>query len=61
MGTSVLVGFWIPCGQPPRPLNPPADPENGALVQTTWEDALEYVANRVSELKQLHGGQSFED
>lgn len=43
----------------PDRLTHPLIRRNGALVQTTWEEALEYVAGRVSELKTMHGGQSF--
>jgi len=40
-------------------LTHPLIRRNGTLVQTTWEEALEYVAGRISELKTLHGGHSF--
>lgn len=40
-------------------LTHPLIRRNGTLVQTTWEEALEYVAGRVSEIKAPHGGPSF--
>lgn len=43
----------------PDRLTHPLIRRNGALVQTTWEEALAYVADRVRELKAMHGGQSF--
>ncbi|OQW33160.1 MAG: formate dehydrogenase [Nitrospira sp. SG-bin1] len=43
----------------PQRLTHPLIRRDGVLVQTTWEDALEYVANRVGEIKAAHGGQSF--
>ena len=39
-------------------LTHPLIRRNGALVQTTWEEALEYVADRLSEIKTTHGGTS---
>ncbi len=42
----------------PDRLTHPLIRRNGALVQTTWEEALEYIAERVGELKQEHGGES---
>ncbi len=40
-------------------LTHPLIRRNGALVQTTWEEALEYVADRISTIKATHGGTSF--
>ena len=40
-------------------LTHPLIRRNGALVQTTWEEALEYVADRISTIKTTHGGTSF--
>ncbi len=40
-------------------LTHPLIRRNGALVQTTWEEALEYVADRISTIKTTHGGSSF--
>lgn len=40
-------------------LTHPLIRRNGALVQTTWEEALEYVADRISAIKTAHGGPSF--
>jgi len=52
-----FFGFHA-AGHPDR-LTRPLIRQNGALVQTTWEEALEYVAGRITELKTLHGGHSF--
>ncbi len=43
----------------PDRLTHPLIRRDGVLVQTTWEEALEYVAGRVGEIKAAHGGQSF--
>ncbi len=51
--------FGFHAASHPDRLTHPMIRKNGALVQTTWEEALEYVADRVSELKQMHGGESF--
>ncbi len=51
--------FGFHAASHPDRLTHPLIRRNGALVQTTWEEALEYVANRVSELKDMHGGQGF--
>ncbi len=40
-------------------LTHPLIRRNGVLVQTTWEEALEYVADRISTIKATHGGTSF--
>ncbi len=40
-------------------LTHPLIRRNGALVKTTWEEALEYVADRISTIKTTHGGTSF--
>ena len=40
-------------------LTHPLIRRNGILVQTTWEEALEYVADRISTIKTTHGGTSF--
>jgi NADH-quinone oxidoreductase chain G len=39
-------------------LTHPLIRRNGKLVQTTWEEALEYVADRISGIKTAHGGTS---
>ncbi len=52
-----FFGFHA-AGDPHR-LTHPLIRRNGVLVQTTWEEALEYVAARVDEIKAAHGGQSF--
>ncbi|NJN70809.1 MAG: molybdopterin-dependent oxidoreductase [Nitrospira sp.] len=51
--------FGFHAASHPDRLTHPLIRRNGTLVQTTWEEALEYVANRVSELKDIHGGQGF--
>jgi NADH-quinone oxidoreductase chain G len=51
--------FGFHAASHPDRLTHPLIRRNGALVQTTWEEALEYVASRISELKAMHGGQSF--
>lgn len=43
----------------PDRLTHPLIRRDGILVQATWEEALEYVAARVGEIKAGHGGQSF--
>jgi formate dehydrogenase alpha subunit len=51
--------FGFHAASHPDRLTHPLIRKNGALVQATWEEALEYVASRVSELKDMHGGQGF--
>ena len=43
----------------PERLTHPLIRRNGALVQATWEEALEFVVDRVGTIKEAHGGQSF--
>lgn len=43
----------------PDRLTHPLIRRDGRLVRTTWEEALEYVAGRVDEIKAAYGGQSF--
>ena len=43
----------------PDRLTKPLMRRNGALVETTWEDALEYTAEQISRLKTSHGAQAF--
>ncbi|HSA84905.1 MAG TPA: NADH-quinone oxidoreductase subunit NuoG, partial [Nitrospira sp.] len=52
-----FFGFHA-AGDPHR-LTHPLIRRDGALVRATWEEALEYVAGRVGEIKTAHGGQSF--
>ncbi len=52
-----FFGFHAPSD--PHRLTHPLIRRDGALAQTTWEEALEYVAGRVGEIKAAHGGQSF--
>lgn len=40
-------------------LTHPLIRRNGALVQATWEEALEYVAEQATKLKLAHGAQAF--
>ncbi len=40
-------------------LTHPLIRRNGTLVQATWEETLEYVADRMSAIKTAHGGTSF--
>ena len=50
--------FGFHAASHPDRLTHPLIRRNGALVQTTWEEALEYVADRISTIKTAHGGQS---
>lgn len=50
--------FGFHAASHPERLTRPLIRRNGALVQTTWEEALEYVADRLSEIKTTHGGTS---
>jgi formate dehydrogenase alpha subunit len=43
----------------PDRLTQPLIRRNGSLVPATWEEALEFVAERAARIKQAHGGQSF--
>ncbi|HEY6974529.1 MAG TPA: NADH-quinone oxidoreductase subunit NuoG, partial [Nitrospiraceae bacterium] len=43
----------------PERLTHPLIRRNGVLVQTTWEEALEYVAEHATKLKLAHGAQAF--
>lgn len=43
----------------PDRLRRPLIRRNGRLVETTWEDALAFVAERTMQLKMAHGGQAF--
>ena len=52
-----FFGFHA-AGDPHR-LTHPLIRRDGVLVQATWEEALEYVADRVREIKAAHGEQSF--
>lgn len=51
--------FGFHAASHPERLTHPLIRRNGMLVQTTWEEALEYIAGRVSEIKTMHGGSSF--
>ena len=43
----------------PDRLTKPMVRRNGLLVETTWEDALEYSAQQIAKLKQSHGSDAF--
>jgi NADH-quinone oxidoreductase chain G len=51
--------FGFHAASHPQRLMHPLIRRNGALVETTWEEALEYVAERIGTIKTAHGGQSF--
>jgi NADH-quinone oxidoreductase chain G len=51
--------FGFHAASHPDRLTHPLIRRDGVLVQTTWEEALEYVAGRISEITAVHGGQSF--
>jgi len=43
----------------PERLTHPLIRKNGALVQTTWEEALEFIAEQAGQIKQTYGGHAF--
>jgi formate dehydrogenase alpha subunit len=43
----------------PDRLTRPLVRRNGALVETTWEEALEYTAQQITRLKQMYGAEAF--
>ncbi|MEK7336987.1 MAG: molybdopterin-dependent oxidoreductase, partial [Nitrospirota bacterium] len=43
----------------PERLTHPLIRKNGTLVQTTWEEALEFIAEQARRIKQTYGGQAF--
>ncbi|MDH4096778.1 MAG: NADH-quinone oxidoreductase subunit NuoG [Nitrospira sp.] len=51
--------FGFHAAKHPERLTHPLIRRNGALVQTTWEEALEFVADQAGKIKATHGGQSF--
>jgi len=51
--------FGFHAASHPDRLTHPLIRRDGRLVQATWEEALEYVAGRVGEIKAAYGGQSF--
>ncbi|HEU5408540.1 MAG TPA: NADH-quinone oxidoreductase subunit NuoG, partial [Nitrospira sp.] len=51
--------FGFHAASNPHRLTHPLIRRDGVLVQATWEEALEYVAGRVGEIKAAHGTQSF--
>lgn len=48
--------FGFHAASHPERLTHPLIRRNGALVPTTWEEALEYVATRLGDVKNTHGG-----
>ena len=51
--------FGFHAASHPKRLTHPLIRRNGLLVQATWEEALEFVANQVGKIKAAHSGQSF--
>jgi NADH-quinone oxidoreductase chain G len=51
--------FGFRAASHPDRVTQPLIRRNGALVEATWEEALEYVAERTKQLKQAHGPQAF--
>jgi formate dehydrogenase alpha subunit len=51
--------FGFRAASHPDRVTQPLIRRNGALVEATWEEALEYVAERTKRLKQAHGPQAF--
>ena len=50
--------FGFHAASHPDRLTHPLIRRDGKLVQATWEEALEYVAGRLGEIKATHGGES---
>ncbi|MBI5673018.1 MAG: molybdopterin-dependent oxidoreductase [Nitrospirae bacterium] len=50
--------FGFHAASDPQRLTHPLIRRDGRLMQTTWEEALEYVAGRVGEIQAAYGGQS---
>jgi predicted molibdopterin-dependent oxidoreductase YjgC len=44
--------------QSPKRLTKPLIRKNGALVEASWDEALDFTASRLRELKDTHGGES---
>ena len=51
--------FGFHAASNPERLTHPLVRRHGVLTPATWEEALEYVADRASKIKAAHGGQSF--
>jgi formate dehydrogenase alpha subunit len=51
--------FGFHAASHPERLTHPLIRRNGVLVQATWEEALEFVADQTGRIKAAHGGQSF--
>ena len=44
--------------QHPDRLTKPLIRKNGALVETSWDEALDYTASKLKEIKEAHGSDS---
>ncbi len=44
--------------QSPKRLTKPMVRKDGELVETTWDEALDFAAKRLREIKDTHGGDS---
>lgn len=42
----------------PERLTKPLVRKNGSLVEASWDEALEYAASKLREIKEAHGGDS---
>jgi formate dehydrogenase alpha subunit len=42
----------------PKRLTTPLIRKNGSLVEASWDEALDYAASRLREIKDTHGGDS---
>jgi formate dehydrogenase alpha subunit len=51
--------FGFHAASHPERLTHPLIRRNGALVQATWEEALEFVADQAGKIKAAHSGHSF--
>lgn len=51
--------FGFHAASHPDRLTHPLIRRDGVLAPATWEEALEYVAGRIRDIKAVHGGQSF--
>ncbi len=51
--------FGFHAGSHPERLTHPLIRRGGVLVQATWEEALEFIAEEAGRIKAAHGGQSF--
>ncbi|ALA56974.1 NADH-quinone oxidoreductase subunit NuoG [Nitrospira moscoviensis] len=51
--------FGFRAGSHPERLTQPLIRRSGALIPATWEEALEFIADKAGAIKSTHGGQSF--